>query len=364
MYSLLIKPFLFSLEPEQAHDLTMYKMHLASRQPLALKPIERLWGAKVPDMPVQCMGIEFKNPVGLAAGLDKDARALPAFSAIGFGGEELGTVTPKPQPGNDKPRMFRLLEDQALVNRMGFNSAGVDEFIANLNRQNNSAVVGINIGKNAVTDIEDAHYDYVSALNRTYSHADYITVNISSPNTKSLRELQNANYLDNLLLQIKRAQKKCEKVHKRYVPIALKVAPDLDADEIETIAELVMSHQFDAVIASNTTVDRPDTLQSKYASEAGGLSGLPVKDKSTECIRQFYRLLRGRVQIIGVGGIANADDAWEKLLAGADFLQIYTMFIYHGPGIVGDIVRGLKARMEAAGYSDLATAMQELREQR
>lgn len=363
MYSLLIKPFLFSLEPEQAHDLTMYKMHLASRQPLALKPLESIWGSKVPDLPVQCMGIEFSNPVGLAAGLDKDARALPAFSAIGFGGVELGTVTPKPQPGNDKPRMFRLLEDQALINRMGFNSAGVDTFLANLTRRQDSAVVGINIGKNAVTDIEDAHYDYVSALNRTYSHADYITVNISSPNTKSLRDLQNANFLDNLLLQIKRAQKKCEKVHKRYVPIALKVAPDLEIDEIETIAELVMSHQFDAVIATNTTVDRPESLQSKYANEAGGLSGLPVRDKSTECIREFYRLLRGRVQIIGVGGIANADDAWEKMLAGADFLQIYTMFIYQGPGIVGDIVRGLKDRMESAGYSDLPTAMQELRTQ-
>lgn len=338
-------------------------MHLASRQPLALKPLESIWGSKVPDLPVQCMGIEFSNPVGLAAGLDKDARALPAFSAIGFGGVELGTVTPKPQPGNDKPRMFRLLEDQALINRMGFNSAGVDTFLANLTRRQDSAVVGINIGKNAVTDIEDAHYDYVSALNRTYSHADYITVNISSPNTKSLRDLQNANFLDNLLLQIKRAQKKCEKVHKRYVPIALKVAPDLEIDEIETIAELVMSHQFDAVIATNTTVDRPESLQSKYANEAGGLSGLPVRDKSTECIREFYRLLRGRVQIIGVGGIANADDAWEKMLAGADFLQIYTMFIYQGPGIVGDIVRGLKDRMESAGYSDLPTAMQELRTQ-
>jgi len=361
MYSLFIKPLLFSLDPERAHDITMYKMGLASRQALLLKPIEKLWGSRVPNLPVTCMGIEFSNPLGLAAGLDKDAVALPALSALGFGGVELGTVTPKPQPGNEKPRMYRLLEDQALINRMGFNSAGVDEFLVNLQRNENSAVVGINIGKNAATSIEDAHFDYVSALQRIYSQADYITVNISSPNTKSLRDLQNANFLDNLLLQIKQAQKKCEKVHKRYVPIALKVAPDLDSDEIETIAELVLSHKFDALIATNTTIARPDSLQSKYASETGGLSGLPVKDMATDCIRRFYRILQGRVQIIGVGGIANADDAWEKMLAGADFLQIYSMFIYQGPGMIADIVSGLEARMKAKGFEDLATAMTELR---
>ncbi len=358
-----VKPALFSLDPEQAHDLTMSNMHLASKSALLLTPIQKLYGSCVPSLPIKCMGLDFDNPIGLAAGLDKDARALPAFSALGFGGVELGTVTPKPQPGNDKPRMFRLVEDQALINRLGFNSQGVDAFVENIKRTKKPAVVGINIGKNAVTDIEDAHYDYVSAMQRIYSHSDYITVNISSPNTKSLRDLQNANFLDNLLLQIKRAQLKCEKVHKRYVPIALKVAPDLEVDEIETIAELVLSHQFDAVVATNTTIARPDSLKSKHASEAGGLSGAPVKDQSTECIRQFYRVLKQRVQIIGVGGISNADDAWEKLLAGADFLQIYSAFIYQGPGIVNELVRGIKQKMQSHGFDDLASAVDSLREQ-
>lgn len=363
MYSRLVKPVLFSLEAERAHDLTICMMRQASRQPWLLARMESLFGSKVRDLPIQCMGIEFKNPLGLAAGLDKDAGALPAFSALGFAGVELGTVTPKPQPGNDKPRLFRLPEDQALINRMGFNSAGVDQFRANLRRCPNSAVVGINIGKNATTTIENAHHDYVSALQRIYSHADYITVNISSPNTKSLRNLQNASLLDKLLLKIKQAQNKCEKVHERYVPIALKVAPDLEIDEIETISELLLSHQFDALVATNTTIDRPSGLQSRYAPEAGGLSGAPLKQRATECIREFYPLLKGQIQIIGVGGIADADDAWEKMLAGADFLQIYSQFIYRGPEIIGDIIKGLRDKMEAKGFSDLATAMQALRAQ-
>ena len=361
LYSL-AKPVLFTLDPEHAHDVTMRKMQQVSKTPWLLAPLEKACAKRVPSLPVSCMGITFDNPVGLAAGLDKDAVALPAFSALGFSGVELGTVTPKPQPGNDKPRMFRLLEDQALINRMGFNSAGVDRFVENIKRTQNSAVVGINIGKNAATAIADAHYDYVSALQRVYSFADYIAVNISSPNTKSLRDLQNEDFLDALLMQIKTAQKKCEKVHKRYVPIALKVAPDLQSDEIETIAELVLSHQFDAIIATNTTIARPDTLQSKYAEEAGGLSGSPVKDMSTDCIRQFYNLLKGQVQIIGVGGIATADDAWEKLIAGADFLQIYSMFIYKGPSIVKEIVCGLEEKIKQHGFNNLPDAMSALRQ--
>lgn len=357
----LIKPFLFSLDPEQAHDLTLGKMHFASKQPWVVAQIEKLFAAKVASLPIRCMGLDFDHPIGLAAGLDKDAKALPVFSALGFSGVELGTVTPKPQPGNDKPRMFRLLEDEGLINRMGFNSGGVEIFLSNLKRNEKSAVVGINVGKNAVTPIEDAHFDYVSAMQRVYSHADYITINISSPNTKSLRDLQNEEFLDSLLLHITQARAKCEKVHKRKVPIALKVAPDLDADEIETIADLLLSHKFDALIATNTTIARPDTLQSKYASEEGGLSGAPVKEMSTETIRQFYKLLQGRVQIIGVGGIANADDAWEKLLAGADYLQIYTQFIYRGPGMIREIVAGLKKRVKSQGFDTLEDALAALR---
>jgi dihydroorotate dehydrogenase len=360
MYSL-VKPVLFALEPERAHDLTLSKLAFASKKPFLTAQINRFFGAKVGDLPVTCMGIKFRHPVGLAAGLDKEAVALPALSAIGFSGVEMGTVTPKPQPGNAKPRMFRLIEDQALINRMGFNSGGVDAFLANLSKTENTAVAGINIGKNAATSIADAHFDYVSAMQRVYSQADYITVNISSPNTKSLRDLQNESFLDDLLMQIKIAQKKCQKVHKRYVPIALKVAPDLDQDEIETIAELVMSHQFDALITTNTTVARPDSLKSEHAQELGGLSGAPVKDMSTESIRQFYRLLKGRVQIIGVGGIKTADDAWEKMLAGADYVQIYSHFIYQGPSMIAEIVSGLKAKAQSHGFDDLPTALEALR---
>ena len=360
MYSL-FKPLLFTLDPEKAHDLTMANLEFVSRRSWLTAQLDRVVGRCTPDLPTSCMGIDFRHPVGLAAGLDKDARAFSAFAALGFSGVEMGTVTPKPQPGNDKPRMFRLMEDQALINRMGFNSQGIDAFVRNFKRNQTNAVAGINIGKNAVTPIEDAHTDYVSALQKVYSHADYVTVNISSPNTKSLRDLQNANFLDNLLEQIKMAHTKCEKVHKKHVPIALKVAPDLDAEEVETIAELVLSHRFDALIATNTTVARPNTLQSAHAQEMGGLSGEPVREMSTECIREFYKHLKGKVDIIGVGGIANADHAWEKLLAGADFLQIYSQFIYQGPGLISDIVKGIKQKVEQGGFSTLAEAMLEMR---
>ena len=360
MYSF-VKPALFALDPERAHDITMSKLAIASKSPFLTAQVSRFFGKNIPSLPITCMGIGFKNPVGLAAGLDKDARALPAFSAMGFSGVEMGTVTPQPQPGNDKPRMFRLIEDEALINRMGFNSGGVDAFLTNMRKTEHTSVAGINIGKNALTSIENAHVDYVAAMQRVYSQADYITINISSPNTKSLRELQNEDSLDGLLLKLKAAQLKCEKVHKRYVPIALKVAPDLSSDEIESIAELVISHQFDALIASNTTVSRPDSLQSEHKGEGGGLSGAPVKDLSTDCIRQFYKLLKGRVQIIGVGGIKDADDAWEKMLAGADYIQVYSQFIYQGPAMIGDIVRGLKVKVQSHGFDDLESALEALR---
>ena len=360
-YNLLAKPILIALDPEAAHDFTLKKLALASKSDFLTKQIDRLYGSRVPSLPVQCMGIKFRHPVGLAAGLDKNAIALPAFTALGFSGVELGTVTPKAQSGNDKPRMFRLLEDQGLINRMGFNSDGVDAFLSNIRKTNDTAPAGINIGKNAITAIGDAHFDYVSAMQKVYSQADYITVNISSPNTKSLRDLQNENFLDNLLTQILRAKDKCQQVHKRAVPIALKVAPDLSPEEIEVIAELLLAHQFDALIASNTTIARPDSLRSEHAEESGGLSGAPVKDMSTECIREFYKYLKGKIQIIGVGGIKNADDAWEKMLAGADYVQIYSQFIYQGPDMIKQIVSGLKERLESEGFDDLPTALESLR---
>ncbi len=352
------KPALFAMDPETAHDVTMGGLAKISKSGFVTRQIERVNGDLVPDLPVKCMGIDFRHPVGLAAGLDKEAKAFPALSAFGFSAVEMGTVTPLPQPGNDKPRMFRLLEDEAIINRMGFNSGGVDDFLCNLKKTDRTSVAGVNVGKNAVTPIENAAHDYVNAMQRVYSHADYITANISSPNTKSLRDLQNADFLDSLLLNIKQAQLKCEKAHKAYVPIALKVAPDLDVDEIETIAELVISHKFDALIATNTTVARPNYLKSQHKSEAGGLSGAPVKDMSTDCVREFYKHLKGLVQIIGVGGIKNADDAWEKMVAGADYVQVYSQFIYQGPAMIKDIVTGLKRKVELGGYSSVAEALE------
>ena len=360
LYSI-AKPFLFSLDPESAHDLALASFAKISKSAFATRQLERVNGDCVPELPVKCMGLDFRHPVGLAAGLDKDAKAFPAFSALGFSGVEMGTVTPKPQPGNDKPRMFRLVEDEALINRMGFNSGGVDAFLSNITVTERTGVAGINVGKNAITPIEDAAKDYVTALQKVYSKADYITANISSPNTKSLRDLQNADYLDALLNDIKQAQLKCSKVHNRYVPIALKVAPDLEEDEIEAISELVISHKFDALIATNTTISRPKSLKSQHRGEVGGLSGAPVKDPATKCIAKFYEHLKGEVQIIGVGGIKTSEDAWEKLLAGADYLQIYSQFIYQGPSMIKEIVKGLKSKIQQEGYSDLATALHDLR---
>lgn len=355
----LVKPILFNLDPEKAHDLTIGSLQFASSRPTLLNMMRSAHA--VPELPVECMGLKFKHPIGLAAGLDKNAAALNAFSALGFSAVELGTVTPKPQPGNDKPRLFRLPEDEAIINRMGFNSAGVDTFLRNLNAEYNQSVVGINIGKNAITPIEQALNDYVTALNKVYPKADYITVNISSPNTKSLRDLQNADYLDGLLLALKQAQKKLSEVHQRYVPIALKVAPDLTDDEIVTISELLISHKFDALIATNTTIARPDNLLSSNKAEQGGLSGKPLNAMSTDCIALFYQQLQGKVPIIGVGGISNAEDAWQKLLAGADFLQLYSSFIYQGPAVISNIINDLNLKVNTSGYSSLNDAMQHLR---
>ena len=361
MYSL-IKPIFFTLDPELAHDLALTSLAYVSKRQMLTSKLAKFYANGVPDMPVNCMGLDFKHPIGLGAGLDKDARAFAAFAALGFSGVEMGTVTPLPQPGNDKPRIFRLVEDQAIINRLGFNSGGVEQFLDNLKANTQcQAIAGINVGKNAATLIEEAHFDYVSALQRVYSSADYLSVNISSPNTKSLRELQNENFLDHLLSQIKIAHTKCAKVHKKHVPIALKVAPDLTNDEIEVIAELLISHQFDGLIASNTTITRPATLKSEHAAQGGGLSGAPVKDLASQCIAEFYRHLKGRIQIIGIGGIKDADDAWEKLLAGADYLQIYSQFIYQGPAMIKSIVTGLKDKVRQHGFDDLGDAMKALR---
>lgn len=359
MYSLL-KPILFKLSPETAHDLSMDSLATIAKHSFLTAKTRQLYANKVPQLPVEIMGLTFSNPIGLAAGLDKNARAFKAFSALGFSGVEMGTVTPLPQAGNLKPRMFRLAEDRSIINRMGFNSEGVDIFLDNIDTDD-SAIIGINIGKNKVTPNELAIDDYASAMQSVYKQADYITVNISSPNTESLRDLQAKEPLDELLGALKEKQTTLHRLHQQYVPIALKIAPDLTAEEIAVISDLVIKHRFDALIATNTTIARPNALESANKTESGGLSGASLKHESTNVIASFHQHLKGKVPIIGVGGIETAEDAWQKLLAGADYLQIYSGLIYHGPDMIQEIVGGIKQKVEELGFSDIASAMQQMR---
>jgi dihydroorotate dehydrogenase len=308
------------------------------------------------------MGLDFPNPLGLAAGLDKDARCSKAFAAMGFGFVELGTVTPRPQPGNPKKRLFRLVSRQAIINRMGFNSAGLDVFLHNLRRRPRDIVVGVNLGKNAATPLEQALDDYLEGLRAVYAHADYITINISSPNTRDLRTLQEGGQLDTLLAGLKHGQGRLASETGRRVPLALKVAPDLADAQIDYIAEAVLKHAIEAVIATNTTVSRPGLEEVALATESGGLSGTPLKQLSTAVIARLYRSLRGKVPIVGVGGIASAEDAWDKLVAGADLLQLYSSLIFQGPAVVARILRGLEDKVRQSGESTLTAAVQRARE--
>ena len=360
MYPIL-RPLLFKLPPEVAHDMSMNSLALIAKRPNLISKTRQFYADKVPELPVNVMGLSFNHPVGLAAGLDKNARAFKAFSALGFSGVEMGTVTPLPQAGNTKPRMFRLLKERSIINRMGFNSDGLDSFLENIDTDD-SAVAGINIGKNKLTPNERAIDDYVNAMENVYKHAKYITINISSPNTESLRDLQAKEPLNDLLHAVKEKQTTLQRLHSRYVPIALKIAPDLNAEEIKVISNLVIKHQFDALIATNTTVARPSTLESEHKEEVGGLSGASLKHASTNVIASFYQHLKGQVPIIGVGGIETTEDAWQKLLSGADYLQIYSGLIYHGPDMIQEIVNGLKQKIEQLGFTDLATAMQAIRQ--
>jgi dihydroorotate dehydrogenase len=287
------------------------------------------------------MGIDFPNPVGLAAGLDKNARVIDGMAALGFGFIEVGTVTPLPQPGNPKPRLFRLPEVQGIVNRFGFNNLGVDQLLRNVEAAKYRGVLGINIGKNYATPMENAVDDYLICLRKVYSHASYVTVNISSPNTKNLRALQEKEALSSLLQSLKQEQTKLADRHGKYVPVVLKIAPDLSLEQIHEIADLLMAHKIDGVIASNTTLSRDAVQGLKHADQAGGLSGAPVREKSTWVIRELAQRLQGSLPIIGVGGISSGDDALEKMAAGADLVQLYSGLIYQGPGLVHEVCRKL-----------------------
>lgn len=337
MYSLL-RPAIFQLDPETAHHLTLNGLQAAYSLGLSglLKP-------SIPDDPRNVMGLPFPNPVGLAAGLDKNGDCIDGLAALGFGFIEIGTITPLPQPGNPKPRLFRLPEACAIINRMGFNNDGVDALIANVQRANYRGILGINIGKNAATPIENAASDYLICLRKVYAHASYITVNISSPNTKNLRQLQDEAALDDLLAQLKAEQQKLADLHGKYVPIALKIAPDMEGEQITQISRLLMQHHIDGVIATNTTLSREGVENLPHGNETGGLSGAPVKDKSTYVIRQLAAELKGALPIIGVGGILNGADAAEKIVAGAALVQIYSGLIYKGPALVSESCAAIRS---------------------
>jgi len=324
----LARPFLFSLDPEDAHRLAL-----------------RLAGLVVPrrfDCPVRAMGLEFPNPVGLAAGLDKDAAHIDALARLGFGFIEVGTVTPRPQPGNPRPRLFRIPEREALINRLGFNNVGVDAFLENVARARFRGILGINIGRNAATPPERAVDDYELGLEKVYAAASYVAINVSSPNTAGLRALQEKDSLETLLQRLGSRRQELSVRHGKRVPLVLKIAPDLDADAIRAIAQAVRRHGIDGVIATNTSVSREGVENLPHASEAGGLSGAPIFGNSTAVLRSLKALLPD-VTLIGAGGILSGADAAEKRAAGAALVQLYTGLIYRGPDLVGECVSAYKA---------------------
>ena len=337
----LARPFLFGLDPEHAHDLTLAALARIQRTPLVAWIEQR----RVHD-PVTIAGLVFPNRVGLAAGLDKNGRCIDAFGAMGFGSIEVGTVTPLAQPGNPKPRMFRLVDSGALINRMGFNNDGLAAFVANVRRarfRRSGGILGLNIGKNAATPIERATDDYLACLTGVYPHADYVTVNISSPNTANLRALQGDAALDALLAALGARRAELAGEHGRRVPMFVKVAPDLEPAQIETIAATLVRHRVDGVVATNTTVARDGVAGRRHADESGGLSGAPLAERSNRVIRGLRAALGPGFPIVGVGGVMSGADARAKRLAGADIVQIYTGFIYKGPALVTESARALAA---------------------
>jgi dihydroorotate dehydrogenase len=334
-YSVLRKVF-FQFDAETIHELTIKSLKNTGSTPLNF-----LYKQKISDKPVEVMGLQFPNPVGLAAGLDKNGECINAFAAMGFGFVEVGTVTPRPQPGNEKPRIFRIEHANAIINRMGFNNKGVDYLIEQVRKAKFKGVLGINIGKNKDTTDENAKDDYIYCMRKVYNYASYIAVNISSPNTPGLRSLQYGDALNELLMALKKEQQCLAQQFDKYVPIAVKIAPDLTEEEVKSIAQSLIEHNIDGVIATNTTLSREGVEGLKYGKEMGGLSGKPVKDKSTQVIGLLAKALDNKLPIIGVGGIANGEDAKQKIAAGAKLVQVYTGFIYQGPELIKEINHSL-----------------------
>lgn len=336
MFYTLLRPLLFKLPPETAHRITFSAIEKGRKLGL------------LSDRPVNCnsshiMGLDFPNPIGLAAGLDKNGEYLDALAALGFGFIEIGTVTPRPQPGNPKPRIFRIPQASAIINRLGFNNHGVDKLVENVVNSNYQGILGINIGKNFDTPLTQATNDYLTCLRKVYRRASYVTINISSPNTINLRQLQNADELDHLLQRLKLEQTKLADKHGKYTPLAIKIAPDLESPQVNEIAALLIKYHIDCVIATNTTVSRAGVEEFNHAEEAGGLSGAPLAHRANAVIRHLHANLQGEIPIIGVGGIMSAADAKNKMKAGANLVQIYTGLIYHGPGLVRNIAKAVCA---------------------
>jgi len=337
MFYRAIRPLLFSLDPETAHAISLKSLRLLESTGLA-----RLVLGTVPSRPTKAMGLEFPNPLGLAPGLDKHAEYIDALASLGFGFLEIGAVTPRPQPGNPRPRLFRLPEAEAIINRYGFNSVGIDQFVSNLREARYKGVLGVNLGKNKDTPLDRAPEDYATCLESIYPFAHFATINVSSPNTPDLRKLQSADELRPLLAGLHQLRERLAQVHGRRVALALKIAPDIDKASIEAIARIAVEQKMDAVIATNTTISREGVGGLQHADEQGGLSGAPLRDASTAVIRHLAQIMDGALPIIGVGGIMCASDAREKLEAGASLIQLYCGLVYRGPQLVREIVAGLQ----------------------
>lgn len=332
MYKL-IRPLIFTLDPEKAHDLAIKALKVRGKVGCT---------GSTKQLPTKVMGLDFANPVGLAAGLDKNGEAIDGLASQGFGFLEIGTVTPRPQSGNPKPRLFRLPEAEAIINRMGFNNQGVDYLIANVKAKKYKGILGINIGKNFDTPVEQAEKDYLICLEKVYPYADYITVNLSSPNTPGLRTLQFGDSLKNLLEQLKNRQQSLQQQYNRYVPLAIKIAPDMTEQETLLVAESLYQAGMDAVIATNTTVSRQGVEHLAHGKESGGLSGAPLLAASTQTVKLLSETLQGKLPIIAAGGITKPEHAVQKLQAGASLVQIYTGFIYHGNELINQSVEAIK----------------------
>jgi dihydroorotate dehydrogenase len=363
LYKNLLRPFLFESDAERAHNFALRQLALASRSRLACGMLGGIYAA--PQLPVEVFGLQFPNPIGLAAGMDKHAAAVPAWEKLGFGFCELGGVTWHPQVGNPKPRMFRAVADEAIVNRMGFNNSGAEAVAKKLGEWKRRGrwpkhPVGINLGKSKITPLEEAAEDYANSFNALRGLVDFFVINVSSPNTPGLRQLQDKAALNDILAAIQKNNTPQPADPQSLPPILVKVAPDLSFEALDEILELVKPRNIAGIIATNTTITRPDTADAtafQVYAETGGLSGKPLRERSTEVIRHLYRQTKGKLPIIGVGGIFSADDAWEKITAGASLVQLYTGLVYEGPDITKRIVTRLTKRMEDVGIKQLQEAV-------